>query len=126
MSTFSYELLMQANLVANATIRNSNYRYLLQNINNQLIEVIQTELKEGTAPLYMQVYVKDGRRADLQKILMVERIYCPIIWPTPDEVLKSCPIGDIVSYNNMLSLVIDQRYDLEDMKRLTKIINHFN
>lgn len=69
MSAFSYELLMQANFVANATTRNSNYRYLLQNINNQLIEVIQTELKEDTAPLYMQVYVKDGRRTDLQKNL---------------------------------------------------------
>lgn len=126
MSAFSYELLMQANFVANATTRNSNYRYLLQNINNQLIEVIQTELKEDTAPLYMQVYVKDGRRTDLQKKLMSERLYCPIIWPTPNEVLKSCSVEDIANYNNMLSLVIDQRYDLEDMKRLAKIINHFN
>ena len=98
----------------------------MQNINNQLIEVIQTELKEDTAPLYMQVYVKDGRRTDLQKKLMSERLYCPIIWPTPNEVLKSCSVEDIANYNNMLSLVIDQRYDLEDMKRLAKIINHFN
>lgn len=125
MSSFSYEILSQADFKQIVERRRVNYNFLLNHIKNPLVEIIFKSLPTETVPLYMPVYVGDGRRADLQKALINERLYCPVIWPTPSQVLAACPAENVRFHNDILSLVIDQRYDVSDMKRLAWNINQF-
>ena len=105
--------------------RRANYNYLLNHINNPLVAIIFSSLPAATVPLYMQIYVHNGQRDALQQALIRERLYCPIIWHTPSQVLEQCPAKDVDFHEDMLSLVIDQRYDLQDMERLVQNINRF-
>lgn len=125
MSSFSYEILSQADFKQIVERRRVNYIFLLNHIKNPLVEIIFKSLPTDTVPLYMPVYVGDGRRADLQKALINERLYCPVIWPTPSQVLAACPAENVRFHNDIFSLVVDQRYDLQDMERLVQNINSF-
>ena len=52
---------------------------------------------------------------------MSHDIYCPIHWP------KSEFVQDLNNeiYDNILSLVCDQRYGLDDMRRMVNVINEY-
>lgn len=125
MSSFSYDILAHADFQQIIERRRANYNYLLNHLNNPLIEVIFNSLSAEDVPLYMQIYVHKGKRTPLQQALVQERLYCPVIWPTPLSVLSACPKQDVQFHEDMLSLVIDQRYDLQDMERLVQNINSF-
>lgn len=125
MSSFSYEILLQADFEQVVERRRVNYDFLLNHIKNPLVDIIFKSLPAVVVPLYMPVYVGYGRRADLQNALINERLYCPVIWPTPSQVLAACPAENLRFHNDILSLVIDQRYDVSDMERLAWNINHF-
>ncbi len=125
MSSFSHEILLHADFQQIIERRRANYQYLLTHIKNPLVEIIFDSLPAGCVPLYMQVYVHNGQRDSMQQSLIKERLYCPIIWRTPSQVLANCLLGDIDFHEDMLSLVIDQRYDSEDMERLALCINNF-
>ena len=125
MSSFSYGILSRADFKQIIERRRTNYDFLLNKIKNPLVDIIFKSLPDGIVPLYMPVYVGDGRRGDLQKALIKERLYCPVIWPTPSQVLAACPIENVRFHDDILSLVIDQRYDVSDMERLAWNINHF-
>ena len=125
MSTFSYNILVHADFGQIIERRRVNYNYLLNHLKNPLVEVIFSSLPAGIVPLYMQIYVHKGQRTPLQQALVKERLYCPVIWPTPLSVLSACPKKDVQFHEDMLSLVIDQRYDLQDMERLVQNINNF-
>lgn len=125
MSGFSYDVLMNSNLKANAAQRRENYQYLLDHITNPLVEIIFPKLPDYVVPLYMQVYVHDGQRLPLQKALIKKCLYCPVIWPTPEQITEACLAEDIANHDDMLSLIVDQRYGLEDMEILVENINNF-
>ncbi len=125
MSSFSYEILSQADFKRIIERRRVNYDFLLNHIKNPLVDIIFKSLPADVVPLYMPVYVGNGRRVDLQNALINERLYCPVIWPTPSQVLVACPGKNVRFHNEILSLVIDQRYDVSDMERLAWNINHF-
>ncbi|MFR3329451.1 MAG: aminotransferase class V-fold PLP-dependent enzyme [Odoribacter splanchnicus] len=125
MSQFSYHIAETTDWKTLSDRRRQNYRFLLQNIKSPLIEFIFPEISDYESPLYMQVYVKGGKRDDLQKHLISNKLYCPVVWPTPPRVSAECASEKLVNHKDMLSLVVDQRYDLEDMKRLTDCINQF-
>ena len=125
MSSFSLDILMHADFKRIIETRRANYNYLLDHIKNPLVEIIFSALPITTVPLYMQIYVHSGQRDALQQALIKERLYCPIIWHTPLQVLEQCPDIDVDFHEDMLSLVIDQRYDLQDMERLVQNINKF-
>ncbi len=61
----------------------------------------------------------------MQQELVKERLYCPVVWPTPEHIKHECPAEDLAFHNDILSLVIDQRYDTADMERFVKVINEF-
>ena len=126
MSSFSYEILSQADFKQIIERRRVNYDFLLNHINNPLVDIIFKSLPGGLVPLYMPVYVGNGRRADLKKALINERLYCPVIWPTPPQVLTACPAEYLRFHDDILSLVIDQRYDVSNMERLAWNINQFS
>lgn len=125
MSSLSHEILLHADFNRMIARRRDNYEYLLAHINNPMVDVIFDELPTDVVPFYLPVYVGRGQRTALQNALVKERLYCPIIWPTPEQVISACPRQKIHFHEEMLSLVIDQRYDISDMDRLSWNINHF-
>lgn len=107
--------------VINQRIKNA--KFLSQNINNNIVEKIFNDIPQGIVPFYYPIYIKNGRRADLQKHLIENNIFCTIHW-TPSKIIAERPeIAQI--YPNILSLVCDQRYSTDDMTRFVEAINNF-
>ncbi|MDD7425228.1 MAG: hypothetical protein PUK61_02155, partial [[Actinobacillus] rossii] len=125
MSDFSHNILKHANFEKIIERRRQNYLCLMENIKNPVVEFIFDELPKYAVPLYFPVYIKNGKRGELQNYLIENKLYCPIIWPTPEQILESFKEDDIAFQKDILSLVIDQRYDFNDMMRLANKISNF-
>lgn len=124
MSAFSVRLKQRCEEQEIQRKRLSNYAFLFNNIikSEKYYFVCDDLEKVTTAPLYFPLYVKD-RRA-LQKVLIENRIYAPVIWPVEDErVLVSDDVRFI--YEHLLAVPCDQRYDEADMQRVVEVINCF-
>ena len=72
--------------------------------------------------LFFPIYCEN--RDKLQKYLENNKIYCPIHWPVNEEKLLEFSNIDYIS-KHILSLPIDQRYNLNDMKFVCKILNNY-
>ena len=83
---------------------------------------IMFSLTDNSVPLFVPVLFDFKEQRDfVRKKLIKRHIYCPIHWPQPNNIPASFKVNDIV--NCELSLICDQRYCLEEMKRLIKIIH---
>ena len=85
--------------------------------------LIFPEIKDTDCPMFVPVSVPGNKRDGLRLNLIKNEIYCPVHWPVseyhkPDE--KTARI-----YSNELSLVCDERYTTEDMKRTVEVITGF-
>ncbi len=69
--------------------------------------------KKGDCPIFVPIILK--KRDYIRKKLIDNNIYCPIHWSNFDNFRNNI-------YANELSLICDQRYDENDMKREVKII----
>ena len=67
-------------------------------------------------PLFVPVLAEPETRDRLRQALIRGGIYCPVHWPRPEEACRSN------LYDTELSLICDQRYDGEDMRRLTDAV----
>ena len=121
MSSFSMQVLSQQNVAEIAKRRLGNYRYLFENIHSSLVRFVCEDMSCVTsAPLYFSIYLDNPK--SLQRFLASEHIYAPVIWPVGDEeVLIDDAVKNI--YGSILSIPIDQRYDLTDMEKIVSLIN---
>ncbi len=72
-------------------------------------------------PLFLPILVKNKQRDQLRKFLIQNQIYCPVHWPLSTyHPFKSSDI-----YNNCLSLICDQRYNLNHMQKIVELIFSF-
>ncbi len=68
-------------------------------------------------PLFVPIVVEnEANRTELRRFLISEKIYCPIHWPKPNGCESNL-------YDMELSLICDQRYNEEDMKRIVMALN---
>lgn len=113
MSEESFEILRNINFKKVSEIRRRNTGFLHQaliSLNNvKQIKELDIE-REG---LYYPVIFEDRDR--IQKELANRKIYCPVIWPLPQEAKGICEVADYISAH-MLALPCDQRYDISDME----------
>ena len=98
--------------------RKSNAKVLIKAFPDWLIF---PEIKDSDCPMFVPILVPDGRRDELRRYLIENKIYCPIHWPESayhklDEMTEKI-------YRNELSLVCDQRYSEDDMNRMIEVIN---
>ena len=77
-----------------------------------------TEKPEESA-LYFPILVE--KRDELQKALAKKNIYCPVIWPIPQEAQGICEVAEYTA-NHMLALPCDQRYTTDDMKYIAEVV----
>lgn len=103
--------------------RRSNYSYLYQLIENmENIKILTPRLEADSVPLYLPVLC--SQRKKLQSFLAEHRIYAPVVWPKDEKCPQICNEAQQI-YDDILCLPIDQRYDLDDMKRMAKCIEEF-
>lgn len=85
--------------------------------------LIFPEMKETDCPLFVPVFVSDGRRDALRRYLIRHEIYCPVHWPVSEYHRLDGETEKL--YQNELSLVCDQRYTEADMRRMVDTIRMF-
>ena len=96
--------------------RRENYKIIAEGLKEvEGITVITEVLAEDEVPLYCPILSE--HRFDIQKLLVKNAIYAPIVWLKAD----SCPAVDEDAdylYDHILCIPIDQRYGEDDMKRV--------
>ncbi|MEG1790801.1 MAG: sugar transferase [Clostridia bacterium] len=77
-----------------------------------------------SVPLYFPVYADD--REKLQKYFCENKIYCPIIWPKSNFAVENCNSEADYIYKHILCFPIDQRYNIDDMKKIFKVLEEYS
>ena len=85
--------------------------------------LIFPQMKPNECPMFVPILVPNGRRDELRRHLIRNEIYCPVHWPLSRYHRVDSETEYI--YQNELSLVCDQRYSVEDMRRVVKAIKTF-
>lgn len=78
------------------------------------------EVKSDECPLFVPLILEPDCRNAVQNYLIHEEIYCPIHWSVTD--VHCLDRKQRFLYDHEISLVCDQRYDPQDMKRITACI----
>lgn len=114
---------VQANLNIKNLVskRRENFELLRRSLKGQF-QLVFTSNEDKEVPLYFPVLVDD--RIALQKHLVSNAIYAPVVWPKDDSQPIQCE-GAENAYQHLLCIPIDQRYDADDMNRIIDVINYF-
>ena len=118
MDALSYTLYKQADLEQMKCRRRVNARYLHENLNMHFLG----ELSANATPLFVPVFFDSKEERDsIRKKLIDNNIYCPVHWPKNNLVTPKMEVNRI--FDTELSLICDQRYGLEEMNKLVRILN---
>ncbi len=105
--------------------RRTNYEFLRRHLGDvDEIEIIFNGIENNVTPIFFPIYIKNGRD-ELRRKLIEEEIYCPVHWPIPNQVNNSLNVAVENIYNSILSIPCDQRYQIEDMRRIAYEIANF-
>lgn len=100
--------------------RRANFELLSQELKQYVRPVFTFNKRE--IPLYFPILVDD--RGALQKHLVANAIYAPVVWPKDEQQPRQCDGAEDL-YEHLLCIPIDQRYGIEDMERIIEVINMF-
>ncbi len=105
--------------------RRENAKILLSELEDlpQITPMLQITSKQDV-PLFVPILTDSSVRDALRKFLIENQIYCPVHWPVSDMHQGISEKG-LELYRSQLSLVCDQRYDGQDMKRIARCIKKF-
>lgn len=114
---------VQANLDKDGLMQNRrrNYQFLEEHLAG-IVNPVFSLSSNSEVPLYFPILVDN--RASLQKYLIDNAVYAPIVWPKSDQQPSQC-IGAENAYRHLLCIPIDQRYGGEEMMRVVSIIKDF-
>lgn len=99
--------------------RNLNFLYLHEHLNKINRLSINTDKLNG--PMVYPLWLTSN---ELRNKLINQRIYIPIYWPN----VLQCTSKNSIEYDlaeNLLSLPIDQRYNIKDMKYLIETLKNY-
>lgn len=125
MSSYSHSVIAALDKLRFCKTRRENYSYLACRLaRHHEIDVIHPNLSSTETPFMLPVMVR-RKRGDLQKYLAQRGVYPTIIWKCPNELEENIsPLSKSI-YDNILCFHIDQRYDLNDMKRVADITDSY-
>ena len=118
--SFSLDYLKSTSLKSIKEQRKNNTKYFQEHFRpSQNVQFLfkPSNLKEET-PLFVPLVVLNNKRDDLRKYLVDHQVYLPVHWP--EKLGQNVYLKEIE-----LSLVIDQRYDEEDMEHIINLINEW-
>jgi hypothetical protein len=118
-STISLSILGQIDYIHIINVRRNNAKFLiseLEDIDDLYMVINSDSMGKEMVPMFLPVFSEN--RDLIKEQLFKNNIFCPIHWPVPRQL--RCNISQI--YAKELSLVIDQRYSIQDMERIVKIL----
>ena len=98
--------------------RRNNYNILSTSLGAS-VQPLFPAINGIEVPLYFPIFVED--RASLQKYLVQNAIYAPIVWQK-NEVQSIVCEGAENAYQHLLCIPIDQRYDADDMQHIIEVL----
>jgi hypothetical protein len=116
-SGFSMRKIDNIDFASIQPIRRENFQFLLNNWPSETIRPLFSVLPENVCPLGFPILAKN--RDEVKQKLIYANIYPPIHWKLPSEVEKNEYSTSWDISNNILTIPIDQRYDIDDMKYIT-------
>ena len=103
--------------------RRKNFIFLSNTLKEvEGIKPVFKKIPDAICPLFFPVYIEKGRKK-FKDFLISKSIYCPIHWSIPRQINISNYLLSKKIYNSILSIPCDQRYDVEDMRRIVDVIN---
>lgn len=113
MDDLSYTLFKQEDILEMKQQRRENAAYIHDNLKGVQF---MYEFTDMSVPLFVPVMFESKDQRDyVRKKLIEQQIYCPIHWPKPKQIPADYKVNDIVSRE--LSLICDQRYGINEIKR---------
>lgn len=96
--------------------RQANARVILEGLSRLGIEPL-IEVPSDSVPLFIPVYLEN--RDEVRRKMFAHEVFCPIHWPLEGMAVKK---GNEMAEHE-LSLIIDQRYSVEDMIKQIELTN---
>jgi len=79
------------------------------------------ELPDDRVPLYLPLLLKG--RDSVRASLASQGIFCPVHWPRPSSLgVPKPPSEESPLWTDEISIIIDQRYGPEDIRRIARAI----
>lgn len=124
MTDISKLLLNKVNGEYIGAIRRRNYAYLYDQLSgySNIKILFNKSLLNENIPIGFPILIKD--RDNIKIKLREKSIYCPAHWPILNEKWVNNYQESIQLASNILTLPIDQRYDINDLDRLVYEINN--
>lgn len=116
-SYYLFDTYVKENMKKIQEIRKENAKILHEELEKRGIYHIYA--KERT-PLFVPIFVDATKRDAIRSKMFEKNIYCPIHWKS-----FTLPNGNHISgklYDTQISLICDQRYSGEDMKKILRTI----
>lgn len=117
-SESSIKILRQIDLDKILDKRNHNSNIISKKLES-IKEVKYICKNRETGSLYYPILIKDRDR--VQEKLAHKSIYCPVIWPLPEDSLGICETSEHIA-NNMLALPCDHRYSEYDINYICEVL----
>lgn len=95
--------------------RRQNANFLMSELQDFLLF---DRLSDTDCPLFVPILT--DHREELRHFLIENNVYCPVHWPVSKYHKLNCQTEDI--YKRELSIICDQRYDLNHMEHMVKLI----
>jgi hypothetical protein len=108
---FSRDYLGSADVEQQRRIRRENTKALYEGLSGKVQFMFPAENMD--CPLFVPLLLPN--RNEVRAHLTKNEIYCPVHWPKPEGCESNI-------YDLELSLICDQRYGIEDMKRIVSVI----
>lgn len=123
--SISKEIISRYDFDSLIEIRKENYRTLFNGLSGiKEVEVINGIPDNNKVPLGFPIKVND--RDILRATLIKEKIFPPVHWPLPEELLDESTKAAHNIARSILTLPCDQRYTENDMNRMINVIkNHY-
>lgn len=120
----SLETIMHYPIDEAITKRRENFAYLLENLPvNPAVKPVFDNLPEDVCPMFFPFYCED--RAAFMDHLAANAIPPKIYWPVPPFIEISGYPGAEYVYSHIMSISCDQRFGIEEMKRVVDVIKAF-
>lgn len=125
MDDLSSKILARTDIEEIKKTRFKNAQYLYTCLEeSEYVRLLFNQLNiKDDCPLFVPVMVREDIREALQKHLIHNNIFCPIHWPAPSVYRPN--IRTEILYNEELSLICDQRYSIDDMKKIIITLGEF-
>lgn len=104
--------------------RRDNAKVILDGLKEiRIAEPLFPKVNDDDVPLFVPIFVKDGKRNALRQHLINSDVYCPVHWPVSE--LYTLSSQEMELYEREISLICDQRYGKADMMHQLDVIRSF-